>query len=686
MITKIFSSRYLIVMDDMQTDQWNTIASSFPDDEQFGSRVLVTTTVLSVANACSSTNGYVFKMRKLDEKQSKELFLKKACPEYYLEYAALHSRQILEKCDGQALALVTVGQYLRKTGWPTEHSFDNPCHQLRCELLEDKTLERIRRVLVRTYASLPGHAPRACLMYFGMFPCDRPVRRKKLMRLWLAEGFLGKQPLYDAMELAAKNFDKLIDHNIIEPIDVSNNSKVKTCKTYGMMHEFILIKSISQDIIALFGDEKLKFKPCHVRRLCLHSSNASSETNLDVHLSLVRSLTVYGEARTTILDFHQYKLLRVLNLEECTTDLGNKNLRDICKLRLLKYLSLGVTVKQLPRQIGKLRLLETLDLRRTKVNILAIEVLLLPCLIHLFGKFQLSHKVRKIGDVPNFLLSKGSQLETLAGFINDKRQVFAQIMRYMKKLSKVKIWCDGTTTGDEFVHLSAAIQAFIQDKKDGSNDARSLSVHINEFTDGLLDSLKDPCYLTSLKLQGKLVKLPRFVQLLRGLTELCIQSTELNTHLLGELGGLKSLRYLKLIADQLEEFAISDQSFPMLLRFCLVLECSTLPIIKQGALKYLTSLKVMCKGLIGLCGIKIEYLNCLKEITLHAEVNPRAKEEWEEAARNHPNRPNILLLKKDNNIVNESSDDSVATNVRLENFAVFDQPAEENDTQMLLNH
>jgi len=69
-------SRYFIVIDDMRSDQWSTIKSAFPRD--VSSRILVTTKIKSVANTCSSTNDYIHKMRRLDEKHSKQLFLKEA--------------------------------------------------------------------------------------------------------------------------------------------------------------------------------------------------------------------------------------------------------------------------------------------------------------------------------------------------------------------------------------------------------------------------------------------------------------------------------------------------------------------------------------------------------------------------------------------------------------------------------
>lgn len=57
--------------------------------------------------------------------------------------------------------------------------------------------------------------------------------------------------------------------------------------------------------------------------------------------------------------------------------------------------SIGGAVTTLPKRIAGLKLLETLDFRRNKVEvvIISVEVLVLPKLIHLFGKFELPGSV-----------------------------------------------------------------------------------------------------------------------------------------------------------------------------------------------------------------------------------------------------------------------------------------------------
>ncbi|CAO2148404.1 unnamed protein product, partial [Urochloa humidicola] len=50
------NKRYFIVIDDMRSDQWSIVKSAFP--RNISSRIVVTTKIQSVANICSSNNGY----------------------------------------------------------------------------------------------------------------------------------------------------------------------------------------------------------------------------------------------------------------------------------------------------------------------------------------------------------------------------------------------------------------------------------------------------------------------------------------------------------------------------------------------------------------------------------------------------------------------------------------------------
>ncbi|KAG8070013.1 hypothetical protein GUJ93_ZPchr0006g43735 [Zizania palustris] len=651
-------NRYLIVIDDIRTEHlWNTIKPAFPADMNVSSRIVVTTTIQSIANYVSSFSaGYVLEVSRLNDHCSKQLLCKKACPDQYSNYHQPDTTAILKQCDGQPLALVTVGEFLRANGWPTGPYCDRISNRLQYYLRKE-TFERMRQIMTRNYTTLPGHALKACLLYFCMFPCDHPIRTKSLLRRWLAEGFVEVEPLPSDNTLLdpVDAFHELINRKIIRPINVSNNCSVKTCKTYGMMHGFLLGMAISQNFITLFCDQKPE--PRYARRLSVHGNTIiNGDHPKGIDLSLIRSLTIFGEADESVLDFSKYQLLRVLDLEKCD-NLKNGHLKDVCNLLLLKYMSLGGEVTRLPSDIGKLKYLEVLDLRRTMVNIVPVEVLLLPCLIHLFGKFKLQapDESKQINEMLDLLSKHKSQLETLAGFVTDGSEGFLHLMGFMKKLRKLKIWCkssagsaDGTPqnegrTGVQ-TDLRTAIQEFIRDDMEPNTGRRTLSLHFDKCSTKSLKSMKGSFYLSSLKLHGNFLRLPKFVMSVRGLVDLCISSGTLTTRLLEALSTLTRLKYLKLIADELQSFIIRKTAFPSLVRLCIVLENPTFPSIEEGALQYLVALQLFCEKLKGLSDIKIENLLRLQEVTLDTMVSTETKDLWIKAAKEHPKRPKILLL------------------------------------------
>lgn len=635
--------RFFLVIDDMRTEYWNTIKNAFPRDAGVSSRVIVTTAIHSIANACSSINGHVYLMRPLDEEHSRQLFFKETP---FVSYEP--AEQVVNKCDGLPLALITTAQLLRCKGQLTPEGCAYLCRYMGQRVDEEQTLARMKQVLLQSYYSLPGHVIKACLLYFGIFPSGRPVRRKCLIRRWLAEGFVQADHRRSAPVVALDNFNELMNRSIIHPIDLGNNTEAKTCHTNNMMLEFILQKSICENVITLLHDQS--HLPDKIRRLSLHRTGVkrfTKKANI-IDLSLVRSLTIFGEADEHVLKFGKYKLLRVLDLEECEV-LNDEHVKNICNLLLLRYLSLGANITTLPKDISKLKFLETLDVRRAKAKSLPIpvELIMLPSLIHLLGVLRIQDVGHELNKLQAFL-SENSNLETLAGLVVDQSTVFLQLIHHMNCLKKVKVWFQPTEDGDSrYPHLSRPIQEFIQ-RGTNMSEARSLSLNFEGCSEGLLDFPlnEHSYYLSSLKLHGELRRLPSFVTKLGNITELCLFSrSQLSEDVLTALSSCYTLHYLKLMARQLGKFVVEQGALRSLRRLCIVGQSMTSLENQEGALAQLESLWLLCKDLNGLCGTRIEHLERLKEVALDDVVSEETKKEWKEAAKMHPSRPRVSYLK-----------------------------------------
>ncbi|CAL5079551.1 unnamed protein product [Urochloa decumbens] len=431
--------RYLVIIDDVQKAKvCKDIVAAFPRNCMC-SRIIVTTSVYSVATACSFGRD-VYTMQRLNQEESESLFWrmvygKESTPCWYGTVDA--SQRIFSKCDGLPLALISVAKHLNLgNGLDKDHLED--VGQNLGIYLAGKTLafEELNRALEHCYDSLPDDRHKECLLYLSIFPKGYLIKRKITLRRWIAEGLVGAQ-------YASKIFDELIDRNIVMPVFTGKCSKdVERCRMHSIMLEFIIQKSSSKNIVTLIQQHGPLCTPHStvgsVRRLSIQSSTEKSFHEVEDESTALRSLSIFN---SNPFNLQNCMMLRLLDLEGCTS-LGRGFAEGLCSLLLLRYLSLRKTdINMLPTQIYKLQCLETLDIRETQVKRLTMGVIMLPKLANLFGKFQLPDIPKVTKELSDFFKRK-SVLHTLSGFVANSRHSPEYVMLLARKLKKVEVWCN----------------------------------------------------------------------------------------------------------------------------------------------------------------------------------------------------------------------------------------------------
>ncbi|CAL4991854.1 unnamed protein product [Urochloa decumbens] len=660
--------RYLVLIDDVQEAQvLQDTVKACPDNGK-SSRIIVTTSVRSVAAACSS-GSYVYSMQCLGENDSKCLFWRKVFgdqsePPYSL---ATDSAGIFSKCGGLPLALTSVAKHLNMNGKRLDSShFKEVGKNLGRDFLSGNN-NALSLVLRQCYDSLPDYDHRAFLLYLSIFPSGHQIKSKNLVRRLIAEG-LGVE------EGCNKCFDELVDRCIIEPVQICNNSVVvKSCQVQGIVLEYIIQKSVDKNVVTLIrGQEPLLMgrTVARVRRLSIQSSTKERFDEL-ADKSALRSLTMF---KSEPFDLRSCKMLRLLDLEGCT-DLDKKFLEGLCQLSLLRYLSLRNTrINKLPTDnIDKLQCLETLDIRGTKVEKLTMEVIMLPKLAYLFGKFQLPD-VPKVTNTLSEFLKKKSVLHTLGGFVASRRQGPEHVILLARQLKKVKVWCNARDARTWFLapksssqrkrdwcgkakedeHSSKTVEEcrsnnfdFMGLLKRRFTSLESVSiVSSNGLCKDFMGSLLDgPCSISSIKLRGNLDSLPdsNKISELGSIRKLQLFSTGLTIKDLSVLKYLPGLEYLKL-EEQSDRFCdgifiVENNRFESLKSLCIMAPMLPKMQFNEGAMKSLTSLYLFCphsqmqqpsETLEG-----ISHLKKLTEVILHSSM----QQDWETVANEHPNRP-----------------------------------------------
>nr|XP_016460620.1 PREDICTED: putative late blight resistance protein homolog R1A-3 [Nicotiana tabacum] len=239
------SRRYLIVMDDMWSSKaWDDVRQCFPSENN-ESRVLLTTRDTDVA-CYAGTENFSLQMSFMDPYESWNLFKSAAFANEELpsEYETI-GKQIVDKCQGLPLTIVVVAGLLSKSERTIE-DWENIAQDVMSFVTNDPDKQCLH-VLGLSYNHLTSNL-KACLLYFGAFPEDREILVKRLVRLWIAEGFLKLEKDFEGE--AAKCLKDLVDRCLILVCEKKwDETEIKSCKVHDLIYELCLREAQSQNFI-----------------------------------------------------------------------------------------------------------------------------------------------------------------------------------------------------------------------------------------------------------------------------------------------------------------------------------------------------------------------------------------------------------------------------------------------------
>ncbi|CAL5414041.1 unnamed protein product [Camellia sinensis] len=301
---------------------------------------------------------HVHELEALSEEKAWELFCKKAfqldfeghCPPELEEV----SHAIVRKCQGLPLAIAAIDGLLstKNKGISEWQKFYGSIHS---ELERNPNLTSIRKILLLSYNDLP-HYLKSCFLYFGIMPEDYSISYGRLIRLWIAEGFIEEQKGKTMEEVAEECLIELIHRRLVLVSITKFDGRVKQCQVHDVMREIILSMSEEFSFCQIF-EENSSFNDT-TRWLSMHMRYC----NMD-------KLPKKPFLGTLAANF---KLLKVLDLQNAPLHQLHE---EVGNLFLLRFLSIWNTnVKIIPKSIGKLHNLQTLDLKHSPVRELPFDI------------------------------------------------------------------------------------------------------------------------------------------------------------------------------------------------------------------------------------------------------------------------------------------------------------------------
>ncbi|XBI68414.1 hypothetical protein VPH35_047617 [Triticum aestivum] len=379
------NKRYLIVIDDIWNEKsWELIKCAFSKKSP-GSKLITTTRIVSVSEACCSSSDDIYRMKPLSNDLSRRLFCKRVfsreegCPKELVQV----SEYILKKCGGIPLAIITIASLMaNKHQINTKEQWYALLNSIGRGLTEDRSMEEMKKILLFSYYDLPSYL-RPCLLYLSIFPEDSHILRDKLIWKWIAEGFVYSENQESSLyELGKSYFNELVNRSMISPIDIEDNwgEKEEGCSVHDMALDLICSISCEQNFVTILDCTKRKMSNSQskVHRLSIQNSKVDVETT---GMAQVRSLFWTNNIAVKKLDISRFQLLRVLDLEGCNVS----DIEYVGNLLHLRYLGLkGTDVQDLPMEIGRLQFLLTLDLRSTWITELPSSIVQLRHLMCLY--------------------------------------------------------------------------------------------------------------------------------------------------------------------------------------------------------------------------------------------------------------------------------------------------------------
>ncbi|KAH7565311.1 hypothetical protein JRO89_XS09G0184800 [Xanthoceras sorbifolium] len=233
----IVDKKFLLILDDVWIEdfaKWGPLYSSLNNGLHRESKILVTTRKDKVARVMKSIDVIPIGLLSVDKSWSlfKQLAFYDRSSEECKTFVDL-GREIVGKCKGLPLAIKTIGSLLR-----FKRTRDQWRRILDSELWKLKEIERgLFPPLLLSYNDLPSKVKR-CFSYCAIYPKDYNIEKDELIRLWIAQGYLGLEQDEEIEIVGEECFDTLAMHSFFQDFTKYDDGNIYMCKMHDIVHDF----------------------------------------------------------------------------------------------------------------------------------------------------------------------------------------------------------------------------------------------------------------------------------------------------------------------------------------------------------------------------------------------------------------------------------------------------------------
>ncbi|CAA2982964.1 Hypothetical predicted protein [Olea europaea subsp. europaea] len=368
----------------------------------------VTTRLTNVAGHAGSSEKH-HQMHFLNEEQSWNLFREKVfgqenCPP---ELDTI-GKTIAKNWQGFPLSTVVIAGLLSNVG-KARDEWEHVAENLSSFIAEKDG--QCSEILNLSFKHLPTHL-KACFLYVGVFPEYYEIPISRLIKLWVAEGFLKpKTPKH---------------------LDEGSNGKIKSCGIHDLLRE-LCARIAHKEKFFCVKSKYLQFVPeeaTFMRRLSIHDDVSYSPSEEDVtvqSMSRVRSFIYSGWDETQLHSYYYFGflLLRVLDMVGLELTKFPDKILQLVNLRCIAITCLGPVWVPIDGEFPKLKFLHIWETdlehwRADKTHFPSLEHLIL------WKSSKLVEIPPSIGEIETFQIiqtgySTPSVVKSAKDILDDKR-------------------------------------------------------------------------------------------------------------------------------------------------------------------------------------------------------------------------------------------------------------------------
>ncbi|XP_076956181.1 putative inactive disease susceptibility protein LOV1 [Bidens hawaiensis] len=587
--------RYLIILDGANSFSiLEDIKEAFPDVKN-GSKLVLTS---SQKIEMETTEGGLFShcMMPLGEDDSWKMFKEKVGREKNWDLVSDESKQaVLMSCKGLPLNIILLSGLFSMTEisrWSRIFS----------------CMQNSMDVVSLCYNDLSDNL-KVCLLYLVLFPKEYDIPVRRLLRLWLAEGFVTHNSTEVLLQdIAQTYFEELVNRNMIQISKLRSDNSPRRCFLLGVLHDYLSLKAKETNLFHtcrnLINGEGVPSQ--NVRRMVEYESPKRDQvskkqfrTEMSFHKNSLSKSSSFKNLRSYTSFYHRqpdymqasrirnflenivndgFGLLRVLDLEGVYKPFLPENIGNLCNLR---YLGLRSTyLDGLPPSVGELTHLETLDLKHTCIDEL-------PCSIWKLKKLQHLHlNEMRLNMQPH----SSMRLLTLWGLFLDKKVPLKDGLDKLNYLRELGITFFLTSNQEDLLNWITEL-----------SDLRSLRLqskdNLGHPSKLVFRSMSKLGQLSHLNLLGSLEKLPEYNEFPPTLKVLTLSISLIKDDPMQTLGQLPCLTVLRLLGQSYigKKMVCTKGGFSRLkvLKMWMLKELESW-VVKEGSMQSLKHLEIRC--------------------------------------------------------------------------------------------